>query len=429
MPKDLRRRVRALAASSHPAGPSLFARALGLAVAVHAACLAQEARQDLDPAFAHLGLWPTPPLGITQAILAATALAGLALAADRWPRRAALFGALGLAWHHGLDPALYLNHQHLLVLLCLLVAALGPTSGLTRRATLGTLAAVYAHAALAKLNADWLAGWPLAAWIADTFGETLPRPSTVSVARALAFGGLALDALVVPLLLWRRTRALATLTALVFHLANSQLFDIGVFPYLMLAATTLAWEPDWPTRLGLLRHTPTAPPPAPWQVAFVALWLPGMALFPLRHLLYPGPVAWNEDGHAFSWRMKLRDRQARARIWTVDPSTGSRQEIDLWAVLTGRQLSVALGNPTFWRRFAAQLRDEAAAEGHTVAVYATVWVSLNQRPAQLLFPPDTDLAALPDRPAWAAEGDWLLPFVDTPAGSGLPEPFPADAPP
>ena len=42
-----------------------------------------------------------------------------------------------------------------------------------------------------------------------------------------AWGGLIFDLLIVPALLWRRTRLLAYLIAVGFHLANSQLWNIG----------------------------------------------------------------------------------------------------------------------------------------------------------------------------------------------------------
>jgi len=35
-------------------------------------------------------------------------------------------------------------------------------------------------------------------------------------------------------------------------------------------------------------------------------------LVPLRHLLYPGYVSWNEQGHRFAWQMKLRDKEGFA---------------------------------------------------------------------------------------------------------------------
>lgn len=44
------------------------------------------------------------------------------------------------------------------------------------------------------------------------------------------YGGLLLDLLVVPLLLWRRTRTAAFALAVVFHLLNAALFRMGSFP-------------------------------------------------------------------------------------------------------------------------------------------------------------------------------------------------------
>jgi len=48
----------------------------------------------------------------------------------------------------------------------------------------------------------------------------------------MAYGGLLYDGLVVPMLLWRRTRLLAVGASLVFHVFNSITFQIGIFPYL-----------------------------------------------------------------------------------------------------------------------------------------------------------------------------------------------------
>jgi vitamin K-dependent gamma-carboxylase len=45
-----------------------------------------------------------------------------------------------------------------------------------------------------------------------------------------SYGGLLFDLLVVPFLLFRHTRPLALLAAVGFHLMNSQLFTIGIFP-------------------------------------------------------------------------------------------------------------------------------------------------------------------------------------------------------
>ena len=62
-------------------------------------------------------------------------------------------------------------------------------------------------------------------------------------------------------------------------------------------------------------------------LGFVAAYLSVQILVPLRHFLYPGSVHWNEEGHRFSWHMKLRDKDARARFYIVDPETGHRERI------------------------------------------------------------------------------------------------------
>jgi hypothetical protein len=53
------------------------------------------------------------------------------------------------------------------------------------------------------------------------------------------------------LLLWRRTRVLAYLAALAFHLTNWYLFNIGIFPWIMICATLLFFPPSWPRYLQL----------------------------------------------------------------------------------------------------------------------------------------------------------------------------------
>src|SRR6185369_13957879 len=61
-------------------------------------------------------------------------------------------------------------------------------------------------------------------------------------------------------------------------------------------------------------------------------------LMPLRHFLYPGYVSWTEDGHRFSWHMKLRGKQSAMAIIVRMPNTGATFAIDPRQDLTDRQL-------------------------------------------------------------------------------------------
>jgi hypothetical protein len=65
----------------------------------------------------------------------------------------------------------------------------------------------------------------------------------------MTYGSLLLDLFVVFFLLNRRTRVFGYIAALIFHVLNSRLFTIGVFPWLMIAATVVFFAPDWPRRV------------------------------------------------------------------------------------------------------------------------------------------------------------------------------------
>lgn len=57
------------------------------------------------------------------------------------------------------------------------------------------------------------------------------------------------DTSIVFLLIYKTTRPVATLFAAAFHLMNSRLFNIGMFPWLCLAELPLFFENDWPRTL------------------------------------------------------------------------------------------------------------------------------------------------------------------------------------
>ena len=122
---------------------------------------------------------------------------------------------------------------------------------------------VYAFAGLAKLQPDWLVrALPLELWLpARADVPVLGRLVGFEVTpHGFAIAGAAFDCLIVPLLLWRRTRFPAWLVLVAFHLCTWALFPIGVFPWLMIGASTVFFEPDWPRRLLARAGRPVAVP-------------------------------------------------------------------------------------------------------------------------------------------------------------------------
>ncbi len=232
-----------------------------------------------------------------------------------------------------------------------------------------------------------------------------------------AYGGLAFDLAVVPALLWRRTRPFAFALAVVFHGLNALIFHIGVFPWLMIAATTLFFPPEWPRRFGLPVAWPEpARTPAPTgllprqRAGLVVLgtYLAVQLLFPLRHFLYPGNVSWTEEGHRFSWHMKLRDKDTEAVFEIRDLDTGTTWKVSPQARLSPRQAEEMPDRPDMILQFAHHLAAEVRRQGHAnVEVRARVMASLNGRPPQPLVDPEVDLAREP-RTLFPAR--WIVPL-------------------
>jgi len=200
-----------------------------------------------------------------------------------------------------------------------------------------------------------------------------------------------------------------------FHGLNALLFHIGVFPWLMMAATTIFFAPDWPRRLRLLppRRLPDpsiepSPPRARAMLAAVAAYLVLQVTIPLRHFAYPGNVSWTEEGHRFSWHMKLRDKDASARFLVADPAQGRSWTVKPSNHLTRLQSSKMAAQPDMILQFAHHLAGRLRRAGHhRVEVRAWVTASLNGREPQPLIDPTVNLAAQPRgvRPA-----TWILPL-------------------
>jgi hypothetical protein len=146
-------------------------------------------------------------------------------------------------------------------------------------------------------------------------------------------------------------------------------------------------------------------------ITVLALWLVSQILIPLRHLLYPGNVSWSEEGHRFSWQMKLRDKSGYARIYVVDKSTQQRWQIDPRQYLTRKQVRKMTTRPDMTLQFAHYLAQvwKETYKIEDVAVYATVYVSLNGRKPALMLDPEHDLASTPRDLTHAR---WILPLQE-----------------
>lgn len=336
-----------------------------------------------------------------------------------------------------LDKAQYNNHYYLIILLSFLLIVVDADRWLAVDQWVdprlkeevvpfwnlfifrAQIVIVYFYAGVAKLNADWLAGEPIRTWLHNRADYPYLGPflTTEWATIFFGYGGLLFDLSIGFLLLWKRTRLLAIVGVLFFHLMNKWLFSIGIFPYLMIASTILFVEPDWPRRLlhfstQRLSETNLRPRMANRSLilSFVAIYLAIQVLVPIRHWLYRGHVSWTEEGHRFSWHMKLRSKRGRIGFTVTDPKTNQTWQIDLSRDLTTRQGSKMVGRPDMILQYAHYLREKfqrAGVENPIINVEA--WASLNYRPYQQLIDPTVNVAEVGYNPFYY-DTVWILPF-------------------
>jgi hypothetical protein len=283
------------------------------------------------------------------------------------------------------------------------------------------MAVVYFYAGIAKLQADWIAGLPMKAALASKtdyplIGSLLAAPWYPAY---MSMGGVLFDLLVVPALLWRRTRPLALAAAVFFHLSNVAVFGLGTFPWFSLVMTTLFCEPEVFRRLPFLgRRLPPVGQGAVGRatdrrarliLGLLAAYAAVQIALPLRPLLYPGNADWTEEGHLFSWHMMLRGKTGTMVFLVRDPATGTTWREHPSRYLSDLQYRKMIGKPDLIIQFAHHLAREYARRGYpNVEVRCRAMVSLNGRPLRLLVDPRVDLAA---EPRTLRGYDWILPFT------------------
>jgi vitamin K-dependent gamma-carboxylase len=349
---------------------------------------------------------------------------------------AALF-FLGYTYVFLLEPARFQNHYYLVCLVSFLMVlapahrslsmdvVLGRVSPLSRTPAWPVLllaiqlSVVYVFGAIAKLNHDWLHGEPIRMWLGWRAGYPVIGPFLASEAAVWiwVWGGILFDLLIVPMLLWRRTRSLAWIMLVAFHGMNLILFEIGIFPVMAILLTTILLPPNWPRSFlhPRLFDAGQGDETRGWSssrlvaIVIVVPYLFLQIVVPLRHYLYPGNVSWTEEGQLFAWQMKVRDKRGRLAMTAENRNTGQIVECPVSVWLPGWQRYAAISNPALLQQFAQYAATRIGEEEGwaDVAIRAKVEVSLNGRPRYLIVHPELDLTSvgrtLPPKP-------WILPM-------------------
>jgi vitamin K-dependent gamma-carboxylase len=385
------------------------------------------------PGFEWVHPWPEPFMHAHFILLA---LLALGIAAGFFYRICITLFFLGFTYVELLDQTAYLNHYYLISLLSGLLIFLPANRAFsfdvwrTPRMRLPAVpawclnilrfqvAVVYIFAGLAKFNGDWLLrAQPLRIWLAarsdlPLLGQWLAQPW---VAYAASWFGALFDTTIVLFLLSRRTRKLAFIVLIVFHVATWLLFNIGMFPWIMIVSATILLPLDWPRR-AFAKIFATAntsdsfgclsplKKPRPALLLALAIYATVQLALPLRPYFSSQPSAWTCSGFNCAWQVMIAEKTGYAEFFAVDPSTDDRHKLSLKNYLTPRQQMMMAQDPYLIRDMARCLAANLKASGVTsFEIQTEAFATLNGRPSQRLIDPSTNLAAEPAR-------GWILPL-------------------
>lgn len=346
--------------------------------------------------------WLTPgPAWMMAMIYVCTITAAFMVSAGLFYRLSSIVLFLGYTSLFLMEMSEYINHLYLYCLLSFWMMWMPLNRGMSvdvwRRPELKSSTApawnlylilfhtsvAYFFAGVAKLYPDWINGI-----VPEIFLRHRGLP--LNFTPAITYGGLVFDLLIVPALFWKRTRLIAFVAAIMFHLTNVFVFGLASFPWMMMVLTTLYFSPSWPRRF-LNKYLPThggsvfqTNKPLGW---FLCAYFLVHLLIPLRQHLYPGKTSWTEEGHNFSWRMKTRVKSGQATFLVVNRKTKKTQVELPQRYLTAKQYDDMVGKPDMLLQFAHFLKRKHP-DGE---IYVSSYVSLNGRTPRQLIKPGTDL--------------------------------------
>lgn len=264
------------------------------------------------------------------------------------------------------------------------------------------LCIVYFFGGLAKVKTDWfIQAQPLKIWLkAKTDLPFLGWLFEYDITPYLfSWSGILYD-LAIPFLLWtKKTRPIAYVLVVVFHTLTYALFNIGMFPWLMiLGSLVFITSEEWRAILkyfhikSSLSVTKTRYKTQKLVISFLIIFFAFQIVFPLRHFALSNNVLWTENGLRFAWHVMVMEKNGYTKFTVIDNVTGKR-----WVEYPRKSLSeiqekqMSFQPDMIWQ-FAQILKEKYSKKGITdCSVFVDSRVSLNGRTSQRFIDPKIDL--------------------------------------
>lgn len=325
----------------------------------------------------------------------------------------------------------YNNHYYLLLLVCLIMCFLPANQYFSvdvkrdpklksdvmpqwiSRVMIIQITMVYLFSVVAKCYPGWLGG----SFIKIMFSNNIDYPLIGTLTQNyyfqqfIIYSGLIFDLTIVPLLLWKRTRTIAFLLSILFHIFNSITLQIGIFPFFALSFILFFYPPETIRKLFFKHKTPVVTENySNTKKVFYVFFVPYLIIqfmLPLRHYCIEQNVLWTEEGHRLSWRMMLRSREGTIAFKIIDKKTKEISYFDYSKVLTEKQVSWFNNKPDGIWQMVQYIKKEKTKEGKNISIYADSYVSINGSLYKQFVDPKVDLATV----EWDffKHSDWILP--------------------
>jgi hypothetical protein len=183
-----------------------------------------------------------------------------------------------------------------------------------------------------------------------------------------------------------------------FHVSNALTFrDIGIFPFIMMFATLLFFEPsELPFLRNMQLHDqkPTVLTSPKWVSRLIIPYVIIQLLFPFRGLFLPNPVNWTMIANRFSWRMKSQSRLVDEFAFTIqDGTSGQKLPVEINKFLNPMQINAAAHDVVAVATIAKALAKEGRQQGMAdPIVNAKIRVRWNGYDAANTVDPSVDLS-------------------------------------
>ena len=292
---------------------------------------------------------------------------------------------------------------------------------------------VYLYAGIAKINSDWLIeAMPLKIWLQSKYDLPLIGGSLLQmewVHYAMSWGGMLYDLSIPFLLMINKTRIIAFILVLFFHVFTLILFPIGMFPHIMIFSSMIFFSSNFHEKIiyqirQVITKVSKKVKPKKIEIETSDLYViykQNLTLFvvtsffiiqillPFRYQLYPGELFWHEQGYRFSWRVMLIEKIGYTNFKIRSPNDGTSFMVDSSQHLTPFQLKQMSFQPDFILEFAHYLGEKYSTENNKVEVYAESFVALNGRPSKRFINPDINLI---NEQESFKDKTWILPLED-----------------